>query len=83
MIKKMLFIFQIELQLCMKEIFYKLETAKEIYHHPNDLYCANFLGKMTEISKNSYIRPEHIEICEDGEFEATIKVYYFYGSFMK
>jgi iron(III) transport system ATP-binding protein len=22
-------------------------TAKDIYHHPADLYCANFLGKMT------------------------------------
>ncbi len=59
----------------------QIGTAKEIYHHPNDLYCANFLGKMTEISKNSYIRPEHIEICENGEFEATIKDIIFYGSF--
>ncbi|MDY0051952.1 MAG: ABC transporter ATP-binding protein, partial [Aliarcobacter sp.] len=33
-------------------------TAKDIYHHPNDLYCANFLGKMTQISENTYIRPE-------------------------
>jgi len=56
-------------------------TAKEIYHHPNDLYCANFLGKMTQIETNSYIRPEHIEICLDGEFEAIIKEITFYGSF--
>jgi iron(III) transport system ATP-binding protein len=26
-------------------------TAKDIYHHPADLYCANFLGKMTQISE--------------------------------
>ena len=38
-------------------------TAKDIYHHPADLYCANFLGKMTEVSSNTYIRPEHIKIC--------------------
>ncbi len=38
-------------------------TAKDLYHHPVDLYCANFLGKMTELSLNNYIRPEHIEIC--------------------
>lgn len=56
-------------------------TSKEIYHHPNDLYCANFLGKMTQLDNNSYIRPEHIEICDNGEFEATIKDIIFYGSF--
>jgi ABC-type sugar transport system ATPase subunit len=56
-------------------------TSKEIYHHPNDLYCANFLGKMTQLDDNSYIRPEHIEICDNGEFEATIKDIIFYGSF--
>jgi ABC-type Fe3+/spermidine/putrescine transport system ATPase subunit len=56
-------------------------TAKDIYHHPNDLYCANFLGKMTQLSDNTYIRPEHIEIIEDGELEATIKNIVFYGSF--
>ncbi len=56
-------------------------TSKEIYHNPNDLYCANFLGKMTQLDNNSYIRPEHIEICDNGEFEATIKDIIFYGSF--
>ncbi|MBP7769592.1 MAG: ABC transporter ATP-binding protein [Aliarcobacter sp.] len=56
-------------------------TAKDLYHHPVDLYCANFLGKMTELSLNNYIRPEHIEICEDGDFNATIKNIVFYGSF--
>jgi iron(III) transport system ATP-binding protein len=56
-------------------------TAKDIYHHPKDLYCANFLGKMTQISEHTYIRPEHIEIKEDGEFEGIIKNIVFYGSF--
>jgi len=56
-------------------------TAKDIYHHPNDLYCANFLGKMTQISENTYIRPEHIEIRNNGDFEGIIKSIVFYGSF--
>jgi iron(III) transport system ATP-binding protein len=56
-------------------------TAKDIYHHPNDLYCANFLGKMTQLSENTYIRPEHIEIIPNGEFEAIIENIIFYGSF--
>ena len=56
-------------------------TAKDIYHHPADLYCANFLGKMTRISDNSYIRPEHIRICSNGNFEGIIKSIVFYGSF--
>lgn len=56
-------------------------TAKHIYHHPVDLYCANFLGKMTQIGENSYTRPEHIKISANGEFEGTIKEIVFYGSF--
>ena len=56
-------------------------TAKDIYHRPADLYCANFLGKMTKISENRFIRPEHIRICQDGNFEAIIKSIVFYGSF--
>lgn len=56
-------------------------SAKEIYHHPADLYCANFLGKMTKISENKYIRPEHINICPNGKYNAIIKSIVFYGSF--
>ena len=56
-------------------------TAKHIYHHPVDLYCANFLGKMTQIEENKFIRPEHIKICTNGEFEGIIKEIVFYGSF--
>lgn len=56
-------------------------TSKDIYNHPADLYCANFLGKMTKISQNNYIRPEHIIISQNGRFEAIIKSIVFYGSF--
>ena len=56
-------------------------TAKDIYHHPKDLYCANFLGKMTQLSERTYIRPEHIEISDDGNFKGIIKNIVFYGSF--
>ena len=56
-------------------------VAKDIYHHPADLYCANFLGKMTQLDINTYIRPEHIEICSDGIFEGKIIEINFYGSF--
>ncbi|MCB9097624.1 MAG: ABC transporter ATP-binding protein [Aliarcobacter sp.] len=56
-------------------------TAKEIYHHPKDLYCANFLGKITQLEDNTFIRPEHIEICPNGQFEAVIENIVFYGSF--
>jgi ABC-type Fe3+/spermidine/putrescine transport system ATPase subunit len=56
-------------------------SAKDIYHNPIDLYCANFLGKMTKISQNNYIRPEHIYITPNGKFNATIKSIVFYGSF--
>jgi iron(III) transport system ATP-binding protein len=56
-------------------------TAKDIYHNPVDLYCANFLGKITEISQNNYVRPEHIFITANGRFNAIIKSIVFYGSF--
>lgn len=59
----------------------QIGTAKDIYHHPNDLYCANFLGKMTQLTENTYIRPEHIEIVHDGKFDGIIKNIVFYGSF--
>jgi iron(III) transport system ATP-binding protein/spermidine/putrescine transport system ATP-binding protein len=36
---------------------------------------------MTKISQNSYIRPEHINISENGKYDAIIKSIVFYGSF--
>lgn len=59
----------------------QIGTPKDIYHNPVDLYCANFLGKMTQIDEHRYIRPEHIEICDNGDFDAIIKNIVFYGSF--
>ncbi|MFX4267112.1 ABC transporter ATP-binding protein [Aliarcobacter butzleri] len=56
-------------------------TLKEIYNNPVDLYCANFLGKITKIDENSYIRPESIKISQDGKTEGLIKDIIFYGSF--
>ena len=56
-------------------------TCKELYNNPANLYCANFLGKISQISENEYIRPENIKICEDGKIEAIIKDIIFYGSF--
>src|SRR5574344_2793790 len=59
----------------------QIGTAKEIYNNPEDLYCANFLGKISQISENEYIRPENIKICSNGKIEAIIKDIIFYGSF--
>lgn len=56
-------------------------TSKEIYNNPVDLYCANFLGKITKIDENSYIRPESIKISPDGKVKGLIKDIIFYGSF--
>ncbi|MCG3690992.1 ABC transporter ATP-binding protein [Aliarcobacter butzleri] len=56
-------------------------TSKEIYNNPVDLYCANFLGKITKIDENSYIRPESIKISQDEKTEGLIKDIIFYGSF--
>lgn len=58
-------------------------TAQELYFNPKNLYCANFLGKITQISKNSYIRPEHIKISKDGNFEGIVKDIIFYGNFIE
>ncbi|RBQ28939.1 ABC transporter ATP-binding protein [Aliarcobacter vitoriensis] len=56
-------------------------TSKELYHNPSNLYCANFLGKFTKIGDNSYIRPENIKICENGNIKAIVKENIFYGNF--
>jgi iron(III) transport system ATP-binding protein len=56
-------------------------TCKELYNRPVDLYCANFLGKVTKIDENIYIRPENIKISDDGDIEGVIKEIIFYGNF--
>jgi iron(III) transport system ATP-binding protein len=40
-----------------------------------------FFRENDKLSNNSYIRPEHIHICPEGEYEAIIKSIVFYGSF--
>lgn len=59
----------------------QIGTPKEIYHNPLNLYCANFLGKITKIDDNKYARPEYIKICDDGDYEAIITQVVFCGSF--
>lgn len=59
----------------------QIGTPKEIYHQPKNLYCANFLGKINHISGSIYARPEDIILCEEGEYEASIKNILFYGSY--
>ena len=56
-------------------------TAKELYNNPKTLYCASFLGKITKIDENSYIRPENIKISENGQIEGIVKENIFYGNF--
>ncbi|QKF60009.1 ABC transporter ATP-binding protein [Aliarcobacter lanthieri] len=56
-------------------------TSKEVYNNPVDLYCAKFLGKITKVSENSYIRPENIKICKDGNIKGIVKENTFYGNF--
>ncbi|XQC06282.1 TOBE domain-containing protein [Arcobacter cryaerophilus gv. pseudocryaerophilus] len=65
----------------MVEIFCKLVLVKSFIIIQQDLYCANFLGKISQISDNEYIRPENIKICSNGKIEAIIKDIIFYGSF--
>ena len=59
----------------------QIGTPKEIYYAPKNLYCANFLGKINHIDKTVYARPEHITICENGEYEAHVKNTLFYGAY--
>jgi len=56
-------------------------SAKEVYSNPINLYCANFLGKITKIDENSYIRPENIKICKNGNIKGIVKESIFYGNF--
>lgn len=59
----------------------QIGTPIEIYENPIDLYTANFLGKITKIDNDSYIRPEQIHISSNGEFNAVVTNVIFYGAF--
>ncbi|WP_198305103.1 ABC transporter ATP-binding protein [Arcobacter vandammei] len=56
-------------------------TSQELYNNPKTLYSAKFLGKITQIDENSYIRPENIKICENGNIKGVVKDSIFYGNF--
>ncbi len=56
-------------------------TSKELYFEPKTLYCANFLGKITKLDRNSYIRPENIKIKNSGNIKGVVKENIFYGNF--
>lgn len=56
-------------------------TPRELYNNPINLYCANFLGKITKIDENRYIRPENIKISNSGKLKAKVLANTFYGNF--
>ena len=56
-------------------------TPRELYNNPINLYCANFLGKITKIDENRYIRPENIKILNSGKLKARVLANTFYGNF--
>lgn len=69
----------------------QIDTPKEIYNHPNSLYCANFLGKINAlptsiatafgIEKNAYCRLDAISLGSNLTHKATIHAITFYGNF--
>ena len=56
-------------------------SPKELYNKPKNLYCANFLGKINELFKNQFIRPEKIYLSTNSKYKAKINNITFYGSF--
>lgn len=70
----------------------QIGTPKEIYNHPNSLYCANFLGKINHLprplinelaisEKEAYCRLDAITLGASFTRKATIKEITFYGNF--
>ena len=64
----------------------QLGTPKEIYNHPNSLYCANFLGKINTLPPRlgfgeAYCRLDAIHLHRDFAQKALIKEIVFYGNF--
>jgi iron(III) transport system ATP-binding protein/spermidine/putrescine transport system ATP-binding protein len=66
----------------------QIGTPKEIYNHPNSLYCANFLGKINALpkclsvdEKEVYCRLDAVRLTPDLKHKAVIKEIVFYGSF--
>lgn len=71
----------------------QIGSAKEIYEKPANLYCANFFGKINELSvefltslglstqTSLFVRPEHIYIKDSAQNKAVVLDTIFYGSF--
>jgi len=70
----------------------QIGTPKEIYHHPNSLYCAKFLGKINYLpepllrtfglnQKESYCRLDAMLLGNDFVHKAMITDIVFYGNF--
>lgn len=66
----------------------QIGTPKEIYNHPNSLYCANFLGKINALpqrfwlnEKEAYCRLDAVHLGSGFQHKALIKEIVFYGNF--
>ena len=66
----------------------QIGTPKEVYNHPNSLYCAHFLGKMnvlpnhhTQAQAVSYCRLDAVRLGAHFEKKALIREIVFYGNF--
>jgi len=64
----------------------QIGTPKEIYNHPNSLYCANFLGKINAVPQSLglgtvYCRLDALRLSPDFTRKARIKEIVFYGNF--
>jgi len=70
----------------------QIGTPQAIYHHPNSLYCANFLGKINHLPESlllkwcitpreSYCRLDAILLSKDFPHKAMITDIVFYGNF--
>lgn len=71
----------------------QIDTPKNIYFHPKNLYCGNFLGKINQLSKDFLvkmgidsqesllIRPERILFSKNSPHQAKIEKIDFLGHF--
>lgn len=64
----------------------QIGTPKEVYNHPNSLYCANFLGKINALPQRlgfgaAYCRLDALRLSSDFTRKARIKEIIFYGNF--
>lgn len=63
--------------------FLQVGTAQEVYQHPANMYCAQFLGHVNQLEHNGetlLFRPEDILLGKVGGFSATISEFTYLGS---